>query len=154
VDTSLVLEEEVDGRARYRLLEPLRDFAKHQLQRSGESDVIQQTHARFFAEGAPRLAMSPVQDLSEIPMYTSRMDQMERDYPNFRTALAWHGDHGPVETALRLANALAEFWHNRAHQHDGLVWMTKLLDQPGGEPGTRARALGWAGNFAANHGDF
>src|SRR5215471_10213420 len=69
------------------------------------------------------------------------------------SGLAWLNENGPVETALRLANALAEFWHNRAHQHDGLVWMTKLLDQSGGEPGTRARAYGWAGNFAANRGD-
>src|SRR5262249_30025766 len=153
VDTSLVLEEELDGRARYRLLEPLRDFAKHQLQRSGESDVIQRAHAQFFAQWAPRLAMSPVQDLSEIPMYTSRMDQMERDYPNFRTALVWLSEHGPIDTALRLANALAEFWYLRAHQHDGRMWMTKLLCQPGGDPGPRARALGWAGNFAASDGD-
>jgi hypothetical protein len=31
--------------------------------------------------------------------------------------------------------------------------MALFLDQPGGDPRTRARALGWAGNFAANHGD-
>src|SRR5262249_43903666 len=60
---------------------------------------------------------------------------------------------GYAVRALRLANVLAELWQNRGRLNEGRAWLTRLLQQPGDATRTRARALGWAGNFAWLQGD-
>jgi predicted ATPase len=48
VDASLVQVEEREERARYRLLEPVRQYAQTCLRESGEFDAIRRQHATFF----------------------------------------------------------------------------------------------------------
>src|SRR5262249_23743841 len=48
VDKSLVVMEQVDGRARLRFLEPVRQYAQRRLVRSGELVGVQRRHASFF----------------------------------------------------------------------------------------------------------
>jgi predicted ATPase len=45
VDKSLAVMEERDGRARYKFLEPVRQYAARQLERSGELAWIEERHA-------------------------------------------------------------------------------------------------------------
>ena len=57
VDKSLVVvtADERDGRSRYRLLEPIRQYAREQLVASGELDLVRQRHATFFLAFAEAL---------------------------------------------------------------------------------------------------
>ena len=48
VDASLVQVEEREGRARYRLLEPVRQYAQMRSSASGELDAVRRQHAAFF----------------------------------------------------------------------------------------------------------
>ena len=153
LDSSLALEEESDGRARYRLLEPVRAFAADHLARSEDAEATHRAHATYFLERAAQLATSPRGDPAEWAGLGSRLDEMQRDYPNFRLALQWLSDRMPIESALQLANVLAELWQFRGYFSEGRAWMAKLLQRPGGEARTRGRALGWAGNFALFQGD-
>jgi predicted ATPase len=49
VDKSLVLAESSgEGRVRYRMLEPIRQYARQRLGASGKADEVQGRHAAFF----------------------------------------------------------------------------------------------------------
>jgi predicted ATPase len=54
VDASLVQVDEQDGRARYRLLEPVRQYAQAQLEASGELDAVRHQHVSYFESFAER----------------------------------------------------------------------------------------------------
>jgi non-specific serine/threonine protein kinase len=153
VDTSLAVEAELDGHARYRLLEPVRAFAADHLTHGGEADATRRAHAAFFLERAAQLASVTLDDPRTARAHGQRLDQLERDYQNFNTALQWLAEQAPIESALRLANVLAELWQRRGRLNEGRAWLTRLLHQPGDATRTRARALGWAGNFAWLQGD-
>src|SRR6266568_8943123 len=89
LDSSLALEEESDGRARYRLLQPVRAFAADHLARSEAAEATHRAHATYFLERAAQLATSPQGDPAEWAGLGSRLDEMQRDYQNFRLALQW-----------------------------------------------------------------
>jgi non-specific serine/threonine protein kinase len=48
VDASLVQVQDRDGRVRYRLLEPVRQYVHKQLVHSGEMDLVRWQHAKYF----------------------------------------------------------------------------------------------------------
>ena len=50
VDKSLVLMEEQEGHARYRLLEPIRQYAHTKLLASSEASATRQRHASYFCQ--------------------------------------------------------------------------------------------------------
>src|SRR5439155_11429524 len=127
--------------------------AAEHLLRSEEAKATGQAHATYFLERARQLATSPSADPAEWTGLAPRLDEMQRDYPNFRLALQWLSDHMPIDSALQLANVLAELWQFRGYFTEGRAWMSTLLQRPGGEARTRGRALGWAGNFALFQGD-
>jgi predicted ATPase len=63
VDKSVVMYEDRDGNARYRLLETARQYASDRLVESGESDTIRDRHRDYFVafadEAAPKLSGAP-----------------------------------------------------------------------------------------------
>ena len=55
VDKSLVVAEtEAQGAVRYRMLEPIRQYARERLEESEEAEAIQRRHAEFFLALAER----------------------------------------------------------------------------------------------------
>ncbi len=110
MDKSLVVARPTgDGGARYRLLEPVRQYARERLEESEEAEEVMHRHAEFFLalaeEAAPQLAGAQQQDWAE---------RLEVDHDNMRAALSWSLER-ESETALRLAGALARLWEMRAH---------------------------------------
>jgi predicted ATPase/DNA-binding SARP family transcriptional activator len=104
MDKSLVVARPTgDGGARYRLLEPVRQYARERLEESGGANAFRHQHAAFFLalaeEAAPQLAGAQQQDWA---------DRLEVDHDNMKAALSWSLEREP-ETALRLAGALARF---------------------------------------------
>lgn len=139
--------------ARYRFLEPVRQYARDRLEESGEADEVRRRHAEFylaFAERAERELSGPEQ------VYW--MDRLETEYDNIREALGWvlnEGDGNKGELGLRLAAALWRVWYLRGHLNEGRLWIEEMLAlDDGGLAATRARALGGAGYLAWHQGDF
>jgi non-specific serine/threonine protein kinase len=154
VDKSLVVAEVRAGDVvRYRLLEPVRQYASERLEESGEVDTFRRQHAEFFLElaeeAAPQLTGAHQQE------WTNRL---EADLDNMRAALSRSLENEP-ETALRLAGALARFWEMRARFLEGSEWLEAALRQSGRaematDVATRAKLSSEAGTFAFHRADF
>jgi tetratricopeptide (TPR) repeat protein len=136
VGQSLVVTEALgDGRARYRLLEPVRQYARRLLDERGEAEQVGGWHADFYL----RLAECAEPDLFG-PRMVECLERLAVEHDNLRAAVAWALAHGRAELAARLTHALARFFWQRGHR-EVLQWMEDALtsaDQM--SPGARARA--------------
>jgi predicted ATPase/DNA-binding SARP family transcriptional activator/DNA-binding CsgD family transcriptional regulator len=149
VEKSLVMVTGEEGVPRYRMLEPVRQYAQERLEESGESDAVRRRHAEFFLalakEAEPELMGERQQAWAE---------RLETEHDNLRAALLWSLENKP-ETALRLAGTLAHFWEIRSRFLEGSRWLEAALRQSGRtEAATRAPVLTEAGTFAWHRGDY
>jgi non-specific serine/threonine protein kinase len=145
VNKSLVQADSSDGVARYRLLEPVRQYAREQLNHSGEGPSCEAAHAGYFLDLA--------EDAEPRLLSWDRhhwVARLETEHQNLRSALSWMLNAGKVESALRLATALTPFWSNRGHLSEGRAWLERALTMTGLDvPATRrAKALSCAGMLA------
>ena len=147
VDKSLVEAEERENAARYRLLEPVRQYAWHRLEESGEAPSVRDQHGAWcldLARGAEDGAQGPDMPLS--------LDRVETEHDNLRAALGWGLAHD-VETGLDLVGSLAWFWGFHCYFHEGSRWAAALLGGSARETLPRARALRAAAMMLAGEGD-
>jgi non-specific serine/threonine protein kinase len=141
VDRSLVQVDAHDAVARYRLLEPVRQYAAERLEAAGESATIRARHAAVMFELVFRhQAGGPGPD--EI----ASLDRLEVEHDNLRAALRWTLSHGEGLAALRCSAALFRFWERRGHFQEGCAWLERALRSVSDAP-TAAR--GWALNALA-----
>jgi predicted ATPase/DNA-binding SARP family transcriptional activator len=150
VDKSLVVAEVRAGEVRrYRLLEPVRQYAGERLEESGETEDFSGRHAGFFLalaeEAEPELAGAQQQEWAE---------RLETDHDNMRAALSWSLEKEP-ETAFRLAMALARFWERRVRLVEGSAWLEAVLRlSDGADTAVRAKLSSEAGTFAFHRADY
>jgi predicted ATPase/DNA-binding XRE family transcriptional regulator len=141
VDRSMVLVDARDTVARYRLLEPIRQYALERLDASGEATEFRARHSSaMIALGLAQQAGSPGPD--EI----ASLDRLEIENDNLRAALAWALSHDRAESALRCCAALFRFWERRGHFQEGCGWLDQALRAT---PETPTPARGWALNALA-----
>ncbi len=151
VDKSLVVAEVVrDGSVRYRMLEPVRQYALEWLQESGEADAVRSRHAALF------LALA---EEAEPELRGARqvlwLGQLENEQDNLRAAMAWLLERGESEQAARLGWALWFFWWIRGRFTEGRRWMEEALSKGVGMPApARAKASFIAGTMASGQADF
>jgi predicted ATPase/DNA-binding CsgD family transcriptional regulator len=143
VDKSLVLTEaQPDGHVRYRLLEPVRQYAREHLRESGEADAIHRCHAaysiRFTTEAAERLRGAD---------QAAALEDLDREHANLRAALQWSLEAGgDPEMGLQLASNLWLFWYSRGYFREGVEWYDAILAASSDTPSpARAQALRGAG---------
>jgi non-specific serine/threonine protein kinase len=147
VDKSLVVVVASGGSARYRLLEPVRQYAASCLAENGETAATRARHASHYTELAVRVSPELSGPRQEIVLAA-----LDQDHGNLRAALRWLADRGDSEGKLTLATALVPFWLAHGHITDGLHW---LATEPYGPVGTlHAQALLGAGRLAHLHADY
>jgi predicted ATPase/DNA-binding SARP family transcriptional activator/DNA-binding CsgD family transcriptional regulator len=150
VDKSLVVAGASSGGAmRYRMLEPIRQYASERLEERGDAEAIERAHAEYF------LALAEEAE----PMLWGAddakwLDTLEEEHDNMRAALSWAISHEEVELALRLGGALRWFWYMRGYYGEGRTWLEEALAKdPQASPETRAKALIGVGWLAHEQGD-
>jgi predicted ATPase/class 3 adenylate cyclase len=149
VKKSLVLAEpDSDGAIRYRLLEPVRQYAQEQLLNSSFAEDIRRRHALHYLELAERA--EPELRGADRAVW---LDRLEREYDNSRAALAWSDSIHDVNLSLRLAGSLSGFWAIAGHLREGLRWLDAAQASGGGSAAERARARGGAGWLALLQGN-
>jgi predicted ATPase/DNA-binding CsgD family transcriptional regulator len=152
VDKSLVLVGEVEHAARYRLLEPVRQYAWQRLEASGEANAARARHLGFFVALAERAAT-----FLRGPEQVAWLTRLEQEQDNLRAALRWAEEGGDGESLTRLAGALAPFWEGHSHVNEARRWLDAALDPSWNVPVTtsaRAKALLGAGRMAFLAGDY
>ena len=147
VEKSLVVAEESWERgARYRLLEPVRQYASEKLGQGGEEDDIRRRHARFFLalaeEAEPGL---------RGPRQVEWLDRLEQEHDNLRAALAWSLEE---DLGARLAGALSLFWYTRGYLSEGRSYLEAVVRGHSVPETARARALDGLGWIAEPQGDY
>ncbi|HSM38811.1 MAG TPA: BTAD domain-containing putative transcriptional regulator [Candidatus Limnocylindrales bacterium] len=136
VDRSL-LEATRRGRSvRYRLLEPVRQYAAELLESAGDADAVRERHARHY------LRLAEEGDTHLRGGEQGRwLDRLDAEHPNLRAALGWALDSGRADLALRLTGALGWYWLVRGHWAEARRWLDRALAAPGGSDLDRARAV-------------
>jgi predicted ATPase/DNA-binding XRE family transcriptional regulator len=147
---SLVQVERPESGTRYRLLEPIRQYAAEHLAASGAAATWQQRHAEYFLAMAEESAPALVTEAED-----SWLTQLEVDQDNLRTALRWLIARGDSASAVRLAAALGKFWKVRCYFQEGRQWLEEALAlRPVVPDDVRARALEQLGELAHDLGDY
>ncbi|MGY1731105.1 ATP-binding protein [Geodermatophilus sp. SYSU D01045] len=134
VEQSLVVAEE-GPEARYRLLEPVRQYAAARLADAGETELAadRATAAVLdLAAGAEAGLTGPAQG--------AWLDRLERDHGNLSAALGRLVAAGRSADAARLVRATWLYWAVRGDVAEGLGWVTRV-DRAGLEPVDDARLL-------------
>jgi non-specific serine/threonine protein kinase len=151
VEKSLVTRTEPagTGAARYRLLEPIRQYGWLNLRVAGEAGTLRQRHRDWFLalaeEAAPALRR---------PEQAIWLERIGTDHDNLRTALEWcRDDAAEAAAGARLAVALWRYWEVRGPLIEGRRWLEWALDAHDVPPSLRATAANAAGVLARQHGD-
>ena len=153
LDKSLLgLAERGEG-ARYRVLEPIRQYARERLREGGEEEMLERRHAGWLLALAEEI--EPKLYGHEQATWLGVIDA-ERD--NARAALAWSRagvDPEGDDLGPRLVRALSRYWSVRGHMTEGRDWQAAILARAPDRPSPPlARALFWAAYFAWMHNEW
>lgn len=159
VDKSVVGVTGGAENARFRLLEPVRQYAEERLHARGETALTRRRHAQAFLALA-EAAAPDLRSRARGPWLT----RLEAELTNLRAALDWTlGDaDGSAEGAekaeptdadralgIRLVAALVHFWFFRGYFSEGVSWVRRAVAQPPElAPAARAKALCVGGELA------
>jgi predicted ATPase/DNA-binding CsgD family transcriptional regulator len=129
VDKSLVvLDPELLGQARYRMLDTIREYAALRLEQAGESAVFR----RAFRDYAIRTAEHSLAiGMARTPAsWRTRVDVFRRydvDAGNVAQLLKWCLDEGDAEAGLRICAAVGPCWIVWGTFGEGSEWLRSLL---------------------------
>jgi predicted ATPase/DNA-binding CsgD family transcriptional regulator len=150
VDKSLVVVEEHEREARYRLLETIRQYAVDKLDAAGERDVTRQRHLDHF------LALGELTEPElEGPDQDTSLDRVEAEHDNFRAALDWGLGLPDPDRGRRLAASLVWLWYKHGHGDEGLDFLRRAIDlAPDDRSAVQGRLLVAAAALAQVCGQF
>ena len=136
VDRSLVqVADDAGPRTRYRLLETMRDYARHKLADAGEADDTRERHlawcVAFVEEAAAGLAGEAA---------STWLAQVDAELPNVRAALDWSTTAADPDAGVRIVGSLTLYWFNRSELTVGRSRLEATLAR-GADGPHRASAL-------------
>jgi predicted ATPase/DNA-binding CsgD family transcriptional regulator len=157
IDKSLVtLDAELEGDARYRLLDTIREYAAGRLNASGEAPEIRRRHRDYMlrlGEGIVDVAF--LRGDPPWPVRVSLYRRILAERANCAAALSACLEYGDAEEGLRLCCALRNPWVAYGDVTEGIGWFDRFLDSGGGvPPGVRSRALMARAELAFEHQDY
>jgi DNA-binding CsgD family transcriptional regulator/Flp pilus assembly protein TadD len=149
VDKSLVVaKENWETGARYRMLEPIRQYAREKLRVSGEAEAVSRRHAEFFLalaeEAEPEL---------KGPRQVEWLDRLETEHDNLRAALSWALGRA-IDLGPRMVGALCLFWYTRGYLSEGRRYLEAVAMSDVIPATLRAKALDGLGWIAEPQGDY
>lgn len=141
LDQSLI--ERVDdlqsGKARYRMLVPVWQYAQEKLQEEADIQVLHDRHLAYFATLADRARQGIL--TSSFPEW---VEQIAMDIDNIRSALKWSLGEGDIEPGFKIAISLFQFWQEAGIVAESIQIFRSLLDSPKAEVPELLRTCGMA----------
>jgi non-specific serine/threonine protein kinase len=144
VGKSILICEERAGRARYRMLDTLRQYGRDRLREAGEEIRLGRAHADRHL----RLAGQAERDWFG-PDQLDWLRWLRDEHDNLRAALDFFLTARDSPAALRMAGALWFHWGFSGRVAEGRVWLERALALPAESTPARARAL-WAAAVLAS----
>jgi predicted ATPase/class 3 adenylate cyclase/DNA-binding CsgD family transcriptional regulator/tetratricopeptide (TPR) repeat protein len=139
VDRSLVqVVEEKTNRTRYRLLESIRDFARHKLADAGEAEVTRDSHLDYCVAFAERAASG-----MGGPDLVRWLSIVDGELDNLRAALDFSPQSSDPDRGARIVGSLCPYWFARSELGIGRARLEAVVDA------VRRDAPAWAGALAA-----
>jgi predicted ATPase/DNA-binding XRE family transcriptional regulator len=139
VEQSLVAADAapLDGETRYRMLEPVRQYALEKLRESGEETEVRARHAAYYDDLAGR-ARTRLRRADQALW----LDRLDLEHDNLRAALGWLLGRGEAERVVGVGWSIWLLWSLRGHTGEGWRWMERALAEDAAlPPVARARAL-------------
>jgi predicted ATPase/DNA-binding CsgD family transcriptional regulator len=159
IDKSLVtLDGELEGDARYRLLDTIREYATGRLDASGEGPAIRLRHRDYMLRLMDDIvAVAFVRGDPPWPVRVSLYRRALAERANCRAALATCVSRGETELGLRLCTGLRSPWVAYGDAAEGAAWFDRFL--AAGSDGevsacVRARALTARAELAFEQQDY
>jgi predicted ATPase/DNA-binding XRE family transcriptional regulator len=120
-------EVSAGGPPRFRLLQPVREYALARLAQAGHADAVHQRHLGHYLA----LATEARAHL-DGPQQSAWFDRLAADFANIRAALDWaraeaEADGRHLDDGLRLATAAVPFWRRRGSVAEGALYLDRLL---------------------------
>jgi predicted ATPase len=122
VRKSLLVTDRSAGRARYSMLETIRQFAEEQLAARGEGDDARTAHAKYFAERE-----EAVLDLWNSPRQRSVYVWFYTELANLRAAFRWAAEHGDLDVAAPIA-VYASLLGICVEYAEPMTWAEELIE--------------------------
>jgi non-specific serine/threonine protein kinase len=145
----LTISHDAGREPRVAMLQVIREFARERLEDHGEERRARQAHAAWYLAFAEQFATEVLDPGTE-----EWLDRVEAEAVDIRAALDWLMQSGAADEVLRLAGAMWQFWHFRAHLREGAAWLDRALQASAtARPDLRARALQGAAMLAWDRGD-
>ncbi|MEV6595709.1 LuxR C-terminal-related transcriptional regulator [Actinoplanes sp. NPDC051346] len=148
VDKSVIFRVGDGRRARYKMLEVVREYGAARLAEAGEQPEVARRHCDWFAELA---RYGDVHWAS--PDQAALMLRLRHEQANLRVALEYAVGSAAPEVALRFAADLQNHWFVRGFLSEGRHWLDRACEMPPPRHWTRARALRVASWIACVQGD-
>lgn len=145
VARSLVVADTAGATARYRLLEPVRQFAAEKLLTREQGSDEPRGRQLDYLVGIAEIAEDQILGGPDMPW----LRLLDAELDNIRSILPWAFDHA-YEQGSRLAAALIWFAYVRTLYDEGIQWATAALRTTGR---LRGRAAHMAGVLSAQQGD-
>lgn len=118
---SMVQGQEVDGAMRFRMLEPIRQFAYARLEQQGQASAVKQQLLTWYVERC-RSVVSQLTGPQQAQGYAF----LSSEFDNLRALLTWSLEDD-LERGLRLAADLWRFWQVKGHAQELLHWFDDAL---------------------------
>ncbi len=147
VDKSMVVVETDGSGTRYRLLEPLRQFAESKLREAGEEDDARRAHRGYALELTAGVSWG-------LQVDRARLDSVIPELDNVAAALRWSIDHDEAPAAMQLAVNAYGVWRYIGRPMDARNGLSSALATTDGRPSIlRAACLGFLGESHLHGGD-
>jgi predicted ATPase/DNA-binding CsgD family transcriptional regulator len=120
IDKSLVIRQDADDAACYRLHETMREYARLRLRDAGEEDTLERRCADYYLSRCAQFAVEGRYRLLEW------LSWMELEIDNIRAVLRRCTDREDFPHSIGLASSLIWYWITRATA-EGVRWLDELL---------------------------
>ncbi len=122
VRKSLLAVDTSSGRARFLMLETIRQFTEEQLAHAGTADAVRSAHSRYFGGRE-----ADVLALWDGPRQREAYDWFTAELANLRAAFRWAADRDDLDTAAAIASyaTLLGIWTER---YEPVTWAEELIE--------------------------
>jgi len=151
VEASLLIADTNHERARYNMLETVRQYAAQRLDEAGRADALRNAHAAYYAALAEQ-AEPELTGVNQLEWF----GRLDAELGNFRAALAHMARGGSDgQRLLEFTVSLTRFWYVRGHLAEAREQLENSLRAAGEVAAPlRRRALTAAASVALLQGDY